>query len=123
MRYTIRSMAGALIAVSPLVFSTACQVAEEQVVAEPERSEIGEPERTVTGGEPFHGVLPYRGKDAKLALVRPTFVTAEEAQLADGVSVVGLSIDGSDRAYPLYVLKNHQVVNDRVGDVPVAGSW
>ena len=78
---------------------------------------------TVTGGEPFHGLLPYRAKDAKLALVRPVFLDAEEAQLADGVSVVGVSVDGADRAYPLYVLKNHQVVNDRLGDLPIAASW
>ena len=78
---------------------------------------------TVTGGEPFHGLLPYRAKDAKLALVRPVFVEAEEAQLADGVSVVGVSVDGADRAYPLYVLKNHQVVNDQLGGVPIAASW
>lgn len=81
------------------------------------------PEVTPTGSEPFHGLLPYRQKDAKLALVRPTLVRAAEAQLADGVSVVGVSIDGEARAYPLYVLKNHQVVNDWIGEVPVAGSW
>ena len=78
---------------------------------------------TVTGGEPFHGLLPYRAKDAKLSLVQPVFVHAEDAQLPDGVSVVGVSVDGTDRAYPLYVLKNHQVVNDRLGDLPVAASW
>ena len=80
-------------------------------------------EKTVTGGEPFHGLLQYRGKDAKLALIRPSFVAAGDAQLADGVSVVGVSIGGVHRAYPLYVLKNHQVVNDTVAEVPLAASW
>ncbi len=80
-------------------------------------------EKTVTGGEAFHGVLQYRAKDAKLALVRPAFVTAEEAGLPSGVSVVGVSTDGESRAYPLYVLKNHQVVNDRLGGTPIAASW
>jgi hypothetical protein len=83
----------------------------------------GEEERTVTGAEAYHGLLPYRARDAKLALVEPSFVTADEAQLVAGVSVVGVSIDGAHRAYPLYVLKNHQVVNDRLGDVPIAASW
>ena len=80
-------------------------------------------EKTVTGGEPFHGLLPYRGKDAKLALIRPIFIAAADAQLADGVSVVGVSIGGAHRAYPLYVLRNHQVVNDTLAEVPVAASW
>ena len=83
----------------------------------------GAGELTVTGGEAYHGLLPYRARDAKLALVVPSFVTADEAQLVDGVSVVGVSVDGAYRAYPLYVLKNHQVVNDRLGDVPIAASW
>ena len=90
------------------------------VAADPDEAQG---EATVTGGEVYHGLLPYRARDAKLALVEPSFVTADEAQLVDGVSVVGVSADGVHRAYPLYVLKNHQVVNDRLGDVPIAASW
>ncbi len=84
---------------------------------------LAQDEKTVTGGEPFHGLLQYRARDAKLALVRPSFMTAEDAQLAAGVTVVGVSTGGEHRAYPLYVLKNHQVVNDRLGNVPIAASW
>ena len=90
------------------------------VAADPDEAQV---ELTTTGGEAYHGLLPYRARDAKLALVEPSFVTADEAQLVDGVSVVGVSADGAQRAYPLYVLKNHQVVNDRLGDVPIAASW
>ncbi len=82
-----------------------------------------EQETTVTGAEPFHGVLQYRAKDAKLALVRPSFLTVEEAALPAGVSVLGVTVNDEHRAYPLYVLKNHQVVNDRLGGVPIAASW
>lgn len=79
--------------------------------------------KTVTGGEPFHGVLEYRSKDAKLAIVRPTLVPASEANLPGGVSVVGVSVGGEARAYPLYLLRDHQIVNDRVGGQPIAASW
>ncbi len=79
--------------------------------------------RTVTGGEPFHGLLEYRAKDAKLALVKPTLVSVTQAPLATGVSVVGVTAGGETRAYPLYILKNHQIVNDRVGGMPIAASW
>ncbi len=89
----------------------------------PSSPDAGDGDRTVTGGKAYHGLLPYRARDAKLALVRPSFVEADEAHLVDGVSVVGVRVDGFSRAYPLYVLKNHQVVNDRLGDVPVAASW
>ncbi len=90
-----------------------------QATAQPHEADA----KTVTGGEPFHGLLEYRAKDAKLALVRPTLVSASEAALAGGVSVVGVSAGGESRAYPLYILKNHQIVNDRVGGQPIAASW
>jgi len=99
-----------------LLTMAACRRAEEPV------EEAGQ-EVTVTGGEAFHGLLEYRARDAKLALVRPTFITAAEASLASGVSVVGVSAGGVHRAYPLYVLKNHQIVNDKLGGVPIAASW
>ena len=79
--------------------------------------------KTVTGAEPFHGLLEYRAKDAKKAIVTPTLVPADEAQMAEGVTVVGVAMEGEARAYPLYVLKNHQVVNDKFGEVPIAASW
>lgn len=79
--------------------------------------------KTATGGEPFHGMLQYRAKDAKLALVRPTLVPADEANLAAGVRVIGVSVNGESRAYPLYLLNNHQIVNDHVGGQPIAASW
>lgn len=103
-----------------LMFAAACRQ-PQQSKAEP-AADAGK-EVTVTGGEAFHGLLEYRARDAKLALVRPTFATSAEAGLPSGVSVVGVSVDGIHRAYPLYVLKNHQIVNDTLGGVPIAASW
>ncbi len=97
--------------------------AQEAATQEAAAQESETSEKTVTGAEAYHGVLQYRAKDAKLALVRPSFITAEEVSLPAGVSVVGVSVDGQHRAYPLYVLKNHQVVNDMLGGVPIAASW
>ena len=106
-------------AVVAVVLGVACREAPNAIPPESEpKSEV-----TVTGGEAFHGLLEYRSKDAKLALVRPDFLTAAEAGLPEGVSVVGVSAGGAHRAYPLYVLKNHQIVNDRLGDTPIAASW
>ena len=83
-----------------LLFTTsACNSTEEE--------KLTESAKTVTGGEPFHGVLPYREKDAKLALIRPVFAEAGEVALPDSLSIIGVSIDGEDRAYPLYILKSH----------------
>lgn len=78
---------------------------------------------TPTGAEAYHGLIDYRAKDAKPAIFDPQFVPAAEAHLAGGTSVIGVSVGGQSRAYPLYVLNNHQIVNDSVGGKSIACSW
>jgi|TARA_B100002003_G_C13880265_1_gene429794 hypothetical protein len=81
------------------------------------------PDKTPTGAEAFHGLIDYRAQDAKKAILEPEFVPADKARLAGGTSVIGVSIDGESRAYPLYILNNHQIVNDTVGNRSIACSW
>jgi len=51
----------------------------------------------------------------------PTMVKADEAHyLLDTDLVFGVEINGDVRAYPLRILGWHEMVNDVVGDVPVA---
>ncbi len=78
---------------------------------------------TPTGGEPYHGMIQYRAKDAKVAIVNPELVPADQAVIAPGTNVIGVFIGGEARAYPLFILNNHQVVNDKVGGVPLSASW
>ncbi len=78
---------------------------------------------TPTGGEPYHGMIQYRAKDAKVAIVNPELVPADQAMIAPGTKVIGVFIGGEARAYPLFILNNHQVVNDQVGGVPLSASW
>ena len=108
-----------------VVLAAACGGAPpgEQNASAPLGPDASVGDRTITGGQAYHGFLPYRARDAKLALVQPSFVEASEAHLVRWRLVVGVTADGLFRAYPLYVLKNHQVVNDRLGDVPLAASW
>lgn len=79
--------------------------------------------RTATGGEPYHGLIQYRAKDAKVAITNPEFVVAKDAMIAGGTKVIGVFLGGEARAYPLFILSNHQIVNDKVGGVPVSASW
>ena len=37
--------------------------------------------------------------------------------------VLGLSINGDSRAYPIPMLSSHEIVNDVVGGEPVAVTW
>ncbi len=65
------------------------------------------------------------GFDAIPAITDPSFATAEPAQgwMDADELVVGLSINGEHRAYPIKVLSRHEIVNDDVGGVPVAVTW
>ncbi len=83
----------------------------------------GSADRTATGGEAYHGLIQYRAKDAKEAILEPTMLPANEVKLAGGTKVIGVSINGEARAYPLFLLSNHQIVNDEVGGTPVSASW
>ena len=53
---------------------------------------------------------------------KPSFIAPSEASawLSDVEPVVSLEISGDARAYPLQILTWHEIVNDTVGDVPVA---
>jgi len=75
--------------------------------------------RTVDLGEIRSGGV---GRDGIPAVNDPTYLLAsDETRLADMEPVVTLVIAGeTPRAYPIRYLTWHEIVNDTVGDVPVA---
>ena len=70
-------------------------------------------------------IITVLGKDAIPAILDPQFITAAEAvsQMEPSERVMGVSIDGEHRAYPLNLLSRHEIVNDTVGGKPVAVTW
>lgn len=63
-------------------------------------------------------------KDGIPALADPAMVTAADASfMEDADLVVGVSIAGEARAYPLRILVWHEIANDTVGDTPVAVTY
>lgn len=64
------------------------------------------------------------GKDGIPAISKPRFLPASDAGfLRDNDLVVGISIGGEKRAYPLGILNRHEIVNDVVGGTPVAVTY
>ncbi len=55
--------------------------------------------------------------------VDPRRVPASEAGLADDELVLGVEVAGRPVAYPVRYLALYEVVNDRVGDTPLAPTW
>ena len=69
-------------------------------------------DEVISGGVPRDGIPP---------IDNPQFYpVASDKQLSAHSPVIALEINGDARAYPLEVLTRHEIVNDVVGQVPVA---
>jgi len=63
-------------------------------------------------------------RDGIPALSRPRFIAAAKAgYLADQDRVLGLDLNGEQKAYPVRILNYHEIVNDRLGATPVVVSY
>ena len=69
----------------------------------------------VSGGPP---------KDGIPSIDNPSFVGPEDADFLDpGDPVFGVALNGEVKAYPQKILVQHEIVNDRLGDLPVAVTY
>ncbi|RED54005.1 DUF3179 domain-containing protein [Aestuariispira insulae] len=65
-----------------------------------------------SGGPPKDGIPP---------IDHPVFKPiADVTDIEDTEPVIGLVMDGIARAYPIRILMWHEIVNDRIGEVPIA---
>ncbi|MBI2081747.1 MAG: DUF3179 domain-containing protein [candidate division NC10 bacterium] len=79
------------------------------------------PPETVEGA-PIYTVLPV---DAIPAIDDPRFVPAEEAAafMKENEPVLGVTGGGIAKAFSLWLLNVHEIVNDEIGGTPVAVTW
>ena len=64
------------------------------------------------------------GRDGIPAISQPDFVSAVQASfLSDTDRVLGINMQGRQKAYPVRILNYHEIVNDRFGDVAVLVSY
>ena len=61
--------------------------------------------------------------DAIPAIKNPEFVPASEAGLDDNEPVIGVTMNGESRAYSVYLMNHHEIVNDKIGDDVFAVTW
>ena len=76
----------------------------------------------VVDGAPIYTVLPV---DAIPAIDHPQYVSAEEAAgfLKPDEPVIGVTGGGEAKAFSLWQLHVHEIVNDAIGGTPVAVTW
>jgi hypothetical protein len=53
----------------------------------------------------------------------PRFVEAVDAPLLDDELVIGVSVEGEAKAYPITVLRFREMVNDELGKLPILVTW
>jgi hypothetical protein len=68
----------------------------------------------------LNGVL---GIDSITPIYAPEFISAKESSLNDQSLVIGLSLNGEAKAYPITILGRHEIVNDVIGGVAVLVTW
>jgi len=70
-------------------------------------------------------IITILARDGIPAILDPVFAAPAEAlaQMDPSERVIGVSINGDHRAYPLNLLSRHEIVNDTVGGKPIAVTW
>ena len=78
--------------------------------------------RSIPYNEIFSGGVP---RDGIPPIDDPKFVSVDEADgwLEEKEPVIALELNGEAKAYPLQILTWHEIVNDTVGEVPVAATF
>ena len=63
-------------------------------------------------------------KDGIPSIDNPIFANAQDANfMSDSDTVIGLDIDGEKKAYPLFILVWHEIVNDKISGIPVSVTY
>ncbi len=74
------------------------------------------PTKRILGGGPPKDGIPALTEPKQIAAQEATYLQADDR-------VIGVTIGGVARAYPLRILDYHEIVNDRIDDVPFAVTY
>ena len=105
-----------------------------------EGSDLRSPEQITSNGEPLPSLLQqlnpngpkqvdsqqYRQlleQDAIRPIYNPVINTPDELELDSDELVIGVSINGESRAYPIRTLRFREIANDELGGTPILVTW
>ena len=69
------------------------------------------------------GYLRSWGRDQLAPVYDPTFITADQVPWDDDEVIIGVNINGVQRAYPVGFLSSRELVIDQIDDIPILVSW
>ncbi len=105
---------------APVMLAT---FAAPAALADDEAAESTPEAEAVDPDPPPPGVERLLRRGGIPAVFDPVFVSAQEARLPDDAMVLGVALDGDAHAYSLNLLNQHEVVNDRIGELHFAAVW
>ncbi len=108
-------MSGAVLATLLLALGFSSGASAEQRMNGFDLSSTSVPAREILKGGPPRDGIP--------ALTHPRVVPAAESPWKDDETVIGVSLNGESRAYPIAILDWHELVNDTVGGQPILVSY
>ncbi len=82
-----------------------------------------QPKRTLEDLQAMDGFETLLPKGKIAAIRKPQFVSAAEAGLPDDAWVIGVFDGKNAKAYSINLLNRHEIVNDFIGDKPIATTW
>jgi len=68
----------------------------------------------------YHQSIPF---DGIAPVYEPRFTTADEAPYEESELILGVSIGGEAKAYPISVLRFREMVNDELAGTPILTTW
>ncbi len=99
-------------------------VAEEKAPSAFDFKKNAEVKRAIDTKEVLPGTRAESPKDAIPAVWIPKIVSAKEASWLDATDrVLGVVVGKEARAYPLFLLETHEMVNDVLGGKPIAPNY
>ena len=74
---------------------------------------------------PYDELVPVLRRDGIRSIDEPSFETVDGAAewLTEADPVMVVELEGEARAYPLRILTAHEIVNDRIGDIPIVVTY
>ena len=111
-----------LLALTGWAFFTAGEI--ESALPSGVRADPSEVYDPVAAGEPlpdgFRQLLP---RDGIRPIYDPSFVQSAESGWDPGTEVIGVTINGESKAYPVSFLNGRELVVDDLGGEPILVSW
>lgn len=120
-RPVLAAMFGLLVIATGWAFSASPQVTAAPAGIRVDPGEVYDP---VAAGEPlpdgFRQILP---RDGIPPIYDPTFVFADQSPWSPQTEVIGVTINGESKAYPVSFLSGRELVVDELGGEPILVTW